>query len=98
MMLMSEMLMDEMPFEHIYLHGLVKDEQGKKMSKSKGNVMDPLKMVDQYGADALRGALLLGNTPGNDQKFQVQKVEYVSRFLNKLWNASRFVTMRIAGD
>ncbi len=98
MMLMGEMLMDEMPFEHVYLHGLVKDDQGKKMSKSKGNVMDPLKLIDQYGADALRGALLLGNTPGNDQKFQEQKVEYVARFLNKLWNASRFVAMRAAGD
>jgi len=59
MMLMGEMLMEEMPFEHVYLHGLIKDEQGKKMSKSKGNVVDPLKMLDQYGADALRGALLL---------------------------------------
>ncbi len=98
MMLMGEMLMDEMPFEHIYLHGLVKDENGKKMSKSKGNVVDPLRMIERYGADALRGALLLGNTPGNDQKVQEQKVEYVSRFLNKLWNASRFVTMRIASE
>lgn len=98
MMLMGEMFMDTMPFEHIYLHGLVKDEHGKKMSKSKGNVVDPLKLIDTYGADALRGALLLGNTPGNDQKFHEQKVEYVSRFLNKLWNASRFVTMRVFGD
>jgi len=80
-----------MPFAHVYLHGLVRDAKGQKFSKSKGNAVDPLIMVEKYGADALRGALLLGNTPGNDQKFQEQKVDYVRRFINKMWNASRFV-------
>lgn len=91
MMLMGVELTDQMPFEHVYLHGLIKDEKGQKMSKSKGNSIDPLILIEKYGADALRGALLLGNTPGNDQKFSEQKVDYVRRFVNKMRNASRFV-------
>lgn len=91
MMLMGYELTEKMPFENVYLHGLVRDEKGQKFSKSKGNTVDPLILVKKYGADALRGALLLGNTPGNDQKFSEQKVDYVWRFINKMWNASRFV-------
>lgn len=98
MMLMWVEMTDTLPFEHVYLHGLVRDQQGKKMSKSKWNVIDPLKLIDQYGSDALRWALLLGNTPGNDQKFSEDKVEYVRRFINKLWNASRFVLLQIVGS
>ena len=98
MMLMWVEMTGKIPFDHVYLHGLIRDAQGKKMSKSVGNVVDPIELIDQYGADALRGALLLGNTPGNDQKFQQQKVEYVSRFANKLWNASRFVLLNVMSD
>lgn len=97
MMLMSVEHTGKLPFQHIYLHGLVRDEQGKKMSKSIGNVVDPLILLEKYGADALRGALLLGNTPGNDQKFTDKKVEYVWRSINKLWNATRFVAMQSEG-
>lgn len=97
MMLMSVEQTNQLPFHHIYLHGLVRDEQGKKMSKSIGNVVDPMILLEKYGADALRGALLLGNTPGNDQKFTDKKVEYVWRSINKLWNATRFVAMQADG-
>jgi len=81
----------EIPFENIYLHGLVKDPDGIKMSKSKGNVMDPLDLVDAYGADALRFALTTGTSPGNDMRLNEQKMESARNFANKLWNASRFV-------
>ncbi len=95
MMLMGVSLTGQMPFKNVYLHGLVRAADGQKMSKSKGNGVDPLKMIDQYGADALRGALILWNTPGNDQKFAEQKVEYVWKFINKLWNATRFVQTQL---
>ncbi len=81
----------EIPFHTVYLHGLIRDEQGRKMSKSKGNVVDPLVVIEDYGADALRFALLTGSTPGNDMKLSVQKVEAARNFANKLWNATRFV-------
>ena len=79
------------PFHTVYLHGLIRDEKGQKMSKSKGNVVDPLVVIEEYGADALRFALLTGSTPGNDMKLSLQKVEAARNFANKLWNASRFV-------
>lgn len=91
MMLMGVSLTWKMPFEQVYLHGLVRAEDGQKMSKSKGNGVDPLELIEKYGADALRGALLLGNTPGNDQRFSMQKVDYLWRFINKLRNATRYV-------
>lgn len=91
MMIMWVENTDQMPFEHVYLHGLVKDKHGKKMSKSVGNSIDPLELIEEYGADALRWAMLAGNTPGTDMKFDETKVKYMSKFINKLWNASRFV-------
>jgi valyl-tRNA synthetase len=98
MMLMGVSLTGQMPFKNVYLHGLVRAQDGQKMSKSKGNGVDPLEMVEKYGADALRGALILGNTPGNDQKFAEQKVEYVWKFINKLWNATRFVQTQLGAS
>lgn len=86
------------PFEHVYLHGLVRDNIGRKMSKSLGNGVDPLDVIDQYGADALRFMLATGNSPGNDLKFQTERVEASRNFANKLWNASRFVLMSVEGE
>ena len=83
------------PFKHVLIHGLVRDEKGRKMSKSLGNGVDPLDMVDRYGADALRFMLLSGITPGNDMRFQIEKIESARNFANKLWNASRFVIMNL---
>lgn len=86
------------PFRHVYLHGLVRDEQGRKMSKSLGNALDPLDLVYEYGADALRFSLLTGSTPGNDMKLSVTRVEANRNFANKLWNAARFVIMNLDGS
>ena len=83
------------PFDTVLIHGLVRDEQGRKMSKSLGNGIDPLKIIDEYGADALRLMLATGNSPGNDMRFSDKKVEACRNFANKLWNASRFVHMNI---
>ena len=85
----------QIPFETVYLHGLVRDPEGVKMSKSKGNVMDPLDLIDLYGADALRFALTGGNSPGNDMRLNEQKMEASRNFANKLWNAARFVMSNI---
>jgi len=85
----------EIPFHTVYLHGLIRDQYGQKMAKSKGNVMDPLVVVEDYGADALRFALLTGSTPGNDMKLSMQKVEAGRNFANKLWNAARFVIQNL---
>jgi len=85
------LLADTLPFKHVYLHGLVRDKYGKKMSKSKGNATDPMDLIEKYGADALRWSLLAGNTPGTDMKFDEQRVAYMWKFINKLRNASRFV-------
>ncbi len=85
----------ESPFKYVYVHGLVRDAQGRKMSKSLGNGIDPLEMIDQYGADALRFMLMTGITPGNDMRFQTEKIESARNFANKLWNASRFVLMNV---
>ena len=83
----------EVPFKHVFIHGLVRDSQGRKMSKSLGNGIDPLEIVDQYGADALRFTLATGNAPGNDMRFYWERVEASRNFANKVWNASRFIMM-----
>ncbi|MCT4633981.1 MAG: valine--tRNA ligase [Firmicutes bacterium] len=85
--------MDEIPFEDVFIHGLVRDREGRKMSKSLGNGVDPLEIIDKFGADALRFMLATGNSPGNDLKFQEERVEACRNFANKLWNASRFILM-----
>ncbi len=87
----------DIPFKTVYLHGLVRDPQGAKMSKSKGNVVDPLKTIDEYGADALRFALTTGITPGNDTRLSPARMEAARNFANKLWNASRFVATCMEG-
>ena len=87
--------MNEKPFDHVLIHGLVRDSQGRKMSKSLGNGIDPLEVIDQYGADALRFMLVTGNSPGNHMRFYMERVEAARNFANKLWNASRFVFMNI---
>ena len=87
--------MDEIPFHTVFIHGLVRDSQGRKMSKSLGNGIDPLDMVDQYGADALRFNLITGNSPGNDMRFYVEKCEAMRNFCNNIWNASRFAMMNL---
>ncbi|MBQ8290678.1 MAG: valine--tRNA ligase [Clostridia bacterium] len=86
------------PFSTVFIHGLVRDAQGRKMSKSLGNGIDPLKIIEQYGADALRFALATGNAPGNDMRFSDEKIESARNFANKLWNASRFVLMNLTED
>lgn len=91
MILMSEYFLGVHPFETVYLHGLVRDEQGRKMSKSLGNVIDPLTVSERYGADALRLALISGSTPGNDAKLSDEKIVAMRNFTNKLWNLARYV-------
>lgn len=90
--------MGEIPFKDVFMTGLVRDSQGRKMSKSLGNGIDPLEIIDQYGADALRFMLITGNTPGNDMRFHIEKVESSRNFANKLWNATRFVIMNLEGN
>ncbi|MDO5142004.1 MAG: valine--tRNA ligase [Eubacteriales bacterium] len=90
--------MGETPFETVYIHGLVRDAQGRKMSKSLGNGIDPLEIIDQYGADALRFTLATGNSPGNDMRFSTERVEASRNFCNKIWNASRFIQMNLTLD
>ncbi len=90
--------MDKEPFSTVFIHGLVRDAQGRKMSKSLGNGIDPLEIIDRYGADALRYALATGNSPGNDMRFSDEKIEAARNFANKLWNASRFVRMNLTID
>ncbi len=85
----------EIPFDTVLIHGLVRDAQGRKMSKSLGNGIDPLEIIDKYGADALRFALATGNSPGNDMRFSDEKIESARNFANKLWNAARFVMMNL---
>jgi len=92
MILMSEYLLGEIPFENIYLHGLVRDEKGRKMSKSLGNVIDPLDVSDKFGTDAVRLSLLIGATPGNDIKISEEKISSFRNFVTKLWNISRYAT------
>lgn len=90
--------MKKYPFEKVLIHGLVRDSQGRKMSKSLGNGIDPLEMADRYGADALRFNLITGNSPGNDMRFYEEKCEAMRNFANKIWNASRFVMMNLTID
>ena len=85
----------ELPFSHVLFHGLVRDDQGRKMSKSLGNGIDPLEVIDKYGADALRLTLITGNAPGNDMRFYWERVEASRNFANKIWNASRFIMMNM---
>lgn len=87
--------MGELPFKDVFLTGLVRDSQGRKMSKSLGNGIDPLEVIDEYGADALRFTLVTGNSPGNDMRFYMERVESNRNFANKLWNATRFVLMNL---
>ncbi|MFU0800734.1 MAG: valine--tRNA ligase [Xylanivirga thermophila] len=87
--------MGEVPFSHVLIHGIVRDSEGRKMSKSLGNGIDPLEVIDKYGADALRFSLIMGNSPGNDMRFYWEKVESSRNFANKIWNASRFVLMNL---
>lgn len=87
--------MGELPFKDVFLTGLVRDSQGRKMSKSLGNGIDPLDIIDEYGADALRFTLVTGNSPGNDMRFHMEKVESSRNFANKLWNATRFILMNM---
>ena len=89
--------MGEKPFHTVLFHGLVRDSQGRKMSKSLGNGIDPLEIIDQYGADALRLTLITGNAPGNDMRFYYERVEASRNFANKVWNASRFIMMNMEG-
>lgn len=85
----------KLPFKHVLIHGLVRDSQGRKMSKSLGNGIDPIEVIDQYGADALRLTLITGNAPGNDMRFYWERVEASRNFANKVWNASRFIMMNL---
>ena len=89
--------MGEKPFKTVLFHGLVRDDQGRKMSKSLGNGIDPLEIIDKYGADALRLTLITGNAPGNDMRFYMSRVEASRNFANKVWNASRFIMMNMEG-
>ena len=86
---------DKVPFDTVFIHGIVRDEQGRKMSKSLGNGVDPLEVIEKYGADALRFLLVTGNSPGNDIRYSEKRIEACSNFANKLWNAARFVHMNI---
>ena len=90
--------MGETPFETVFIHGIVRDSEGRKMSKSLGNGIDPLEVIDSYGADALRFMLVTGNAPGNDIRFYPERVEAARNFANKIWNASRFIMMNLDRD
>jgi len=90
--------MDDIPFDNVLIHGIVRDSEGRKMSKSLGNGVDPLEVIEQYGADALRFTLINGNTPGNDIRYYPERVESSRNFANKIWNASRFVLMYLDKD
>lgn len=95
MIMMGLEFKKEIPFKHVFIHGLVRDPQGRKMSKSLGNGIDPLEVIEKNGADTLRFTLVTGNTPGNDMRFYWERVESSRNFANKLWNASRFVLMNL---
>ncbi|MFW5986483.1 MAG: class I tRNA ligase family protein, partial [Halanaerobiales bacterium] len=93
MIFMGLEFMEEPPFSDVYVHGLIRDARGRKMSKSLGNGIDPLEVIEEYGADALRFTLITGNTPGNDMRFREERLEASRNFANKIWNASRFILM-----
>jgi len=94
MILMSTYLLGEIPFKHVYFHGLVRDSKGQKMSKSLGNIIDPVELINKYGADATRMSLLVGNAAGNDMKLSEDKVKGYKHFANKIWNAVKFAEMK----
>ncbi|MFA6417178.1 MAG: valine--tRNA ligase [Patescibacteria group bacterium] len=98
MIMMSLFALNEIPFSKVYLHGMVLDKNGKKMSKSKGNGIDPIEMIEKFGADAVRLSLLMGFTPGNDNKFSEDRIETKRNFVNKLWNISRFILSSVEVD
>ena len=98
MIMMGLYFTGEAPFKYVYLHGLVRAEDGRKMSKSLGNALDPLDLIGEYGNDALRFTLLTGSTPGNDMKLSVSRIEANRNFANKIWNAARFVLMNLEAD
>ena len=98
MIMMSLYALEETPFKHVYLHGMVLDDKGKKMSKSKGNGIDPLDMITKYGTDALRLSILTGNTPGTNMRLGENKIETSKHFVNKLWNISRYILSSIDID
>jgi valyl-tRNA synthetase len=95
MILMTTYVLGEVPFENVYLHGMLRDKEGKKMSKSLGNGIDPLEMIEKYGTDALRLSLIIGSTPGNDLKVYEEKIETYRNFVNKVWNVSRYILMSV---
>ena len=97
MLIMGMEFMKDIPFGKVFIHGLVRDSQGRKMSKSLGNGIDPLEVIEKYGADTLRFMLITGNTPGNDMRFYWERVEGTRNFANKIWNASRFALMNMEG-
>ncbi len=90
--------MNDIPFENVLIHGIVRDSEGRKMSKSLGNGVDPIDVIEKYGADALRFTLINGNAPGNDIRYYPERVEASRNFANKIWNASRFVLMNLDED
>jgi valyl-tRNA synthetase len=98
MIMLGLYVTDEVPFKAVYLHGLIMDEHGQKMSKSKGNVVNPMEIIDQYGSDALRMGIIVGQTPGNNQPFGLPKVIGARNFCNKLWNIARYVEGKIGDD
>ena len=97
MILMSTYLLGEVPFKNVYLHGLIRDGQGRKMSKSLGNSLDPLELTEKYGADALRMSLIIGTGPGNDSRMSEDKIRAYKNYANKLWNITRFVLTSTEG-
>ncbi|MHB0876168.1 MAG: valine--tRNA ligase [Anaerolineae bacterium] len=98
MIMMGLWMTDREPFRYVYLHGLIRDEQGRKYSKSLGNALDPIEVIDQFGCDALRFALVTNSTPGNDTKLAEQRIESARNFANKVWNAARFVLANLPED
>src|SRR5262249_54423027 len=98
MILMSEFALGQVPFKHVYLHGIIRDSQGRKFSKSLGNGGDPIEYAAKYGADACRMALVVGNTPGTDSKMAEDKIKGYGKFANKLWNITRFILEATASE
>ena len=98
MILMAGYHTGNVPFRNVYLHGLVRDDQGRKMSKSLGNIINPLDMIEKYGADATRLSLIIGAAPGNDIKLSEDKVRGYKYFTNKIWNVSRFILLNTEGE
>lgn len=98
MILMSEYALEQIPFKDVYIHGIVRDEHGKKFSKSAGNGIDPIDVIEKYGTDALRISIMSGTTPGNDSRFYMEKVEAGRNLVNKIWNISRYIVSTIEAD